>query len=347
MKFSFSPILKKFFAYLPATIRLLIPFLSKGSLCVTINCFHKVSIAQKSAYFTIDTYGNIIKTEIVKVNSDSNFESLFLEEPIMNKNTFTNTVLAKGEMQVYDFGKVKLHAYKTNDPIENEVFLVEKDGNVVILESPCFFDNIQELTDYLTYHNLKPAGILLAYHMAGASFLPGVPVYSTQNADEYGHTGGGAGLIRQFSNIFGNAFDPSIFSVSNYIKEGKIQIGGIEFVITKTAEAFDIEIPEINVLYTHMLGHDCHSIVAGSNHADNMIALLSAYINTGYELILTSHYTPEDLHDVKTKIAYLDRLKTIASRCNTASEFKTAVHKEYPDYSGDNYLDMTAGFFFS
>ena len=265
----------------------------------------------------------------------------------MNKNTFTNTVLAKGEMQVYDFGKVKLHAYKTNDPIDNEVFLVEKDGNVVILEAPCFFDNIQELTDYLTYHNLKPAGILLAYHMAGASFLPGVPVYSTQNADEYGHTGGGAGLIRQFANLFGNAFDPSIFSVTNYIDEGKIQIGGIEFVITRTPEAFDIEIPEINVLYTHMLGHDCHSIVAGRDHADNMIALLNTYINIGYKLILTSHYTPEDLHDVKTKIAYLDHLKTIASRCNTADEFKTAVHKEYPDYSGDNYLDMTAGFFFS
>ena len=33
----------------------------------------------------------------------------------MNKNTFTTVKLSKGEMHVYDFGTVKLHAYKTND----------------------------------------------------------------------------------------------------------------------------------------------------------------------------------------------------------------------------------------
>ena len=92
--------------------------------------------------------------------------------------------------------------------------------------------------------------------------------------------------------------------VTNYIDEGKIQIGGIEFVITRTAEAFDIEIPEINVLYTHMLGHDCHSIVAGRDHADNMIAVLNTYINIGYELILTSHYTQMCIRDSFLAMGY-------------------------------------------
>ena len=64
----------------------------------------------------------------------------------MNKNTFTAVKLSKGEVNVYDFGTVKLHAYKTNDFIDNEVFIVEKAGKAVILESPCFFDNIEELT---------------------------------------------------------------------------------------------------------------------------------------------------------------------------------------------------------
>ena len=67
----------------------------------------------------------------------------------MNKNTFTAVKLAKGEMNVYDFGTVKLHAYKTNDFIDDEVFIVEKNGKAVIIESPCFFDNISELEEYL------------------------------------------------------------------------------------------------------------------------------------------------------------------------------------------------------
>lgn len=29
-------------------------------------------------------------------------------------------------MDVYDFGEITLHAYKTNDPLSDEVFIVEK-----------------------------------------------------------------------------------------------------------------------------------------------------------------------------------------------------------------------------
>ena len=128
---------------------------------------------------------------------------------------------------------------------------------------------------------------------------------------------------------------------------GRVTIGGIDFHIRQTNEAFDVEIPEIHVVYTHMMGHDRHSIVAGAGHADAIIAQLKEYIVKGYDLILTSHYTPEDLRDAETKIAYLESLKAIAADCRSAEEFKAAVQQRYPDYSGGNYLDMTAGFFFA
>ena len=131
------------------------------------------------------------------------------------------------------------------------------------------------------------------------------------------------------------------------IDEGKLTIGGMDFIIKQTGDAFDVEIPEINAVYTHMLGHDCHSIVAGAGHADAMIAELKRYIEKGYDLILTSHYTPEDLKDAETKIAYLENLKKIALDCADAAAFKAEVGRQYPQYSGQNYLDMTAGFFFA
>ena len=71
-----------------------------------------------------------------------------------------------------------------------------------------------------------------------------------------------------------------------------------------------------------MLGHDCHSIVAGVSHADAIISTLKEYIDKGYSLILTSHYTPEDLKDVETKINYLENLKKIASTCQDAQDLK-------------------------
>lgn len=263
----------------------------------------------------------------------------------MTKNTFITVKLEKGEMNIYDFGALKLYAYKTNDFIDDEVFIIEKNGNAVIIESPCFFDNNKELEAYLSNMNIK--GILVAYHGAGASFMTDAPKYATQNAIEYSENGGGKALIDNFAGAFGEIFDSSIHQITNVINEGNVTIGGIEFVIKQTAEAFDIEIPEINAVYTHMLGHDCHSIVAGAGHADAIIKQLNEYIEKGYDLILTSHYTPEDLKDAQTKIDYLENLKKIASTCNSSEEFKTKVQKQYSKYSGENYLDMTSGFFFA
>ncbi len=263
----------------------------------------------------------------------------------MNKNTFKTVNLDKGIMNIYDFGSIKLHAYKTNDFIDDEVFILEKKGKGVIIESPCFFDNIKELTEYLK--DIQIAGMLVAYHGAGASFLPDVPKYATRNAIEYSEKGGGKALVENFAGAFGEIFDASIHNITNVVPEGRITVGGIEFEIKQTAEAFDIVIPEINAVYTHMLGHDCHSIVAGAAHADGIIAELKSYIQKGYDLILTSHYTPEDLKDAQTKIDYIENLKKIAAACADAETFKAEVRKQYPAYSGQNYLDMTAGFFYA
>lgn len=263
----------------------------------------------------------------------------------MNKNTFSTVKLEKGEMNIYDFGTIKLHAYKTNDFISDEVFIVEKNGKAVIIESPCFFDNIKELTEYL--NDVQVEGVLISYHGAGATFLPETTKYATQNAKDYSENGGGKALITKFTNTFGEIFDASVHQITNVLDEGRVNIGGIDFVIKQTAEAFDVEIPEINAVYTHMLGHDCHSIVAGADHADAMIAELHSYIENGYNLILTSHYTPEDLKDAQTKIDYLENLKKIAVGTQNADDFKAEVDKQYPQYSGQNYLDMTAGFFYA
>ncbi len=263
----------------------------------------------------------------------------------MNKTICTTRKLEKGDMNIYDFGDIRLHTYKTDDLINDEVFIIEKNGNAVILESPCFFDNIKVLSEYLK--DMKAEGILIAYHGAGATFLPEVPKYATLNALNYSENGGGNTLINNFADAFGEIFDSSIHKITHVIEPGNITIGGIDFIIKQTKEAYDVEIPEINAVYTHMLGHDCHSIVAGAGHADTMIAELRSYIEKGYDLILTSHYTPEDLKDAETKISYLENLKKIAASCKNADAFKAEIEKQYPQYSGHNYLDMTANFFFA
>ena len=76
----------------------------------------------------------------------------------MNKNAFEQIRLGKGEVSLYNFGTIRLHAYKTNDPIDDEVFILEKDGQAVLIESPCFFDNNRELEAYLDDRKFAVAG---------------------------------------------------------------------------------------------------------------------------------------------------------------------------------------------
>ena len=182
--------------------------------------------------------------------------------------------------------------------------------------------------------------------MGGGTFLKDSKKYATKKADEYGHIGGGKALVDNFTKAFGESFDNNIHNVTDYINGGTITLADIKMNIIPTSDAFDIEIPEINSIYTHMLGSDCHSIIAGVDYANAMIDILKGYIEKNYNLILTSHYIPEDIKAVDTKIAYIETLLNIASTCNSKDEMIEKVKEEYPNYSGVNYLEMTAGFFF-
>ncbi len=264
----------------------------------------------------------------------------------MNKIADRTVELNKGHVDIYNKGSIMLYAYQTRDAIDNEVFIVVKAGRGVVIELPCFYDNIQELTDFLNQENIRVEAKLVAYHAAGASFLPEVPAYGTASSVAYNTTGSGAGLVANFKNAFGASFDAGLCGADHILEEGETELAGIRFVVKPNAEAYDLEIPEINCVYTHMMGHDCHSIVAGCPHADGIISQLNYYIRHGFDLVLTSHYTPEDLKDAKTKVAYLNDLKDIALTCETAEEMKAKVQEKYPGYSGMNYLDMTVGFFF-
>ena len=254
--------------------------------------------------------------------------------------------LDKGYVLIYDFGTIKVHNYNTKDYIDDQVILLEKNNKLIVLESPAFYENNIELENYIKSLGCKLEGILLAYHMAGGTFLKNDKKYATQNASEYGHYGGGKDLVDRFTKTFGASFDKNIHNVTDYIDKGKITLADIEMNIIPTSDAYDIEILEINAIYTHMLGSDCHSIIAGVTHAKTMIETLKEYVKKNYNLILTSHYIPEEIDAVKTKIAYIETLLRIANDCNNATTMIEKVKKAFPNYRGENYLEMTANFFF-
>ena len=254
--------------------------------------------------------------------------------------------LEKGNVTTIEEGGVNIRVYNTRDAINDQVIVVDRDGRGVVIELPCFHDSIEEITGYLKAEGIAIEGKLVSYHAAGSSFLPEVKSYLTDSAVAYNTDGEGFQLISNFSGAFGAGFDSGTVNSGERLVAGKTVIAGIELEIIPNADAYEVYIPAAKAVYVHMLGHDCHSIVAGPAHADAIISNLRGYLDRGTEIFLSSHYGPETRQDVETKIGYLEGLKSIASECGDAEGFKEKVKASYPGYSGLNYLDMTAGLFF-
>ena len=254
--------------------------------------------------------------------------------------------LKKGFVETYNFGKIKLHSYQTNDLMNDESYILENKDNILLVEFPAFYDNLEEYEEYVRSLNKTIVGKIFSDHPNGGTIFKDVRGYASEGTIKSMKEGTIHNLVTGFETAFGGNFAKEYHKITDVLKEEKVNIGGFELNITYHDENIEIEFPQIGCVYTHMLGHDCHSIVAGESHADTIINELKNYKAKGYKLVLSSHYTPETLKDVDTKIAYLKELKKIAKECSKADEFKEKVKIKYPEYSGLNYLDMTAGFFF-
>lgn len=254
--------------------------------------------------------------------------------------------LKYGSVTTIPCGDLSIRVYTTKDAIDDQVILLEKKGKGVVIELPAFHNSIQEMESYLKEKNIEVEAKLVSYHAAGSSFLPNVKNYLTESSVAYNTDGEGAQLIKNFSGAFGEGFDSSKVNSGEMLGAGIVTIAGIDLEIVPNGDAFEVYIPQAKAVYIHMLGHDCHSIVAGAGHADAIISNLKGYLDRGAEIFLSSHYVPETRKDVETKISYLEKIKEIGACCSSASEFKEKVKEEFPGYSGENYLDMTAGFFF-
>ena len=254
--------------------------------------------------------------------------------------------LKKGFVDVYDFGEIKLHSYQTNDLMYDESYILENSGNVLLVEFPAFYDNLGEFEEYVKGLNKNIVGKVFSDHPNGGTIFKDIKGYASEGTIKSMKEGTINGLVTNFETAFEGNFASEYNEITDILKERQVNIGGFELNITYHDENIEIEFPQIGCVYTHMLGHDCHSIVAGKAHANAIIEQLKGYKEKGYNLVLSSHYTPETLKDVDTKIAYLEELKVLSNDSTNINDFKDKVKQKYPEYSGLNYLDMTAGFFF-
>ena len=158
--------------------------------------------------------------------------------------------LGKGFIDIYDFGEIKLHCYQTNDLMNDESYILENKENVLLVEFPAFYDNLEEFKKYVKGLNKNIVGKVFSDHPNGGT------IKSMKEGTIHN-------LVIGFEKSFNGAFAKEYHEITDILRDEKVNIGGFELKITYHDENIEIEFPQIGCVYTHMLGHDCHSIVAG------------------------------------------------------------------------------------
>lgn len=254
--------------------------------------------------------------------------------------------LDNGSVTIYNYGDVRLHAYNFGDALGDECYLVESRDGVVMLETGAFTANLVSWKNYIDTLGKPIAGALLAYHPNGIENFDDVTVYTTENAlKNWGESGSIRALTDNFINTFGEGVAANHPSEATLMSFGDtVTLAGVDFIIRDEGDdAYGVEIPSINCAYIHMMGSDCHNILTSKAHIQSFIDELKSF---NYDLVLTSHYTPEGQDAVTAKIAYLKKALELADSCADAESFTAAMNEAFPDYSGTNYLAMTTGFLF-
>lgn len=263
-----------------------------------------------------------------------------------NAPAYESVALGTGNVQVYDFGENRLHAYVSGDALGDTCYAIESPEGVVLLESTAFAANNAEWKDYVTSLNKPVAGKLMAYHPNGSDAYSADAPYATENAVANWAEGGSIrALTDGFVATFGDAVAADHPADAQIVFFGDtVTLAGLDFVIRNEGDdAYGVEIPAMNIIYIHMMGSSTHNILTSIDHINAFKAELEGF---DYDLVLTGHNMPEGRDAVQTKIEYLTKTAEIAESAESADDFIAQMHEAFPDYAGDSYLEMTAGFLF-
>ena len=307
---------------------------------------------------TVITIGSalIILVAIFKVSAQTqtkeNPKEMYREES-MRKFEISNTAeqLKTGTVWTYNYGGIKVHAYETKDVFNSYVYIIEKDGKALLIETPPVSDNYSELVGYINKLGYKKIDVITSYHPIGATFfetdkLTFKNIYSMKHAVENYKTGPGSQSLPGLKERIGDAMDIQVVEPTAWLNEGENEVSGIKIITKNIDFAFSVEIPEINAVHIHMLGHNRHNLIFSYDFLDAYIALLKNFQAKGYDMYLSSHSEPETIADVSIKIGYLENLKQIANSSANKQEFLKKMNEAYPYFGWPFYLKGTANFLF-
>lgn len=248
------------------------------------------------------------------------------------------------EVLVYDYGALKLHAFATNDVLNDECFLVEGPDSIAAIEMPQMTDSLREWREYVAKLDKPLSDVFICAHPGSSAIFKDARVMMTKGA-----------LLAVSNDVWVNARARSGVTgwandkpqPTEIIRSGEVRAAGTVFEITETGRTYRIAIPAINAVYTHIFGADTHSIFLSIGDIDSMIGEARDFLADGYTLILSAHHEPEGRSSVRSRINTLESIKDILLTSEDSDEYRERMREAFPDMKGEHLLDLSAAYMFA
>ena len=252
--------------------------------------------------------------------------------------------LGAGKVVVKKYpGGVTVHAFMTQDAMNDVASLIETRRGLVAVEAPAFRSDIAAWKGYIRSLRKPVRAVLLSNHPSNGGWYGNAPVYSTASAKAAMASGSTRAIVEGVKRGFGDKFESELATVDRILPIGRTRFDGVAYDIRQDGDGYAVVLPAQKIAFRHMLGGDSHSIIGSPAQADSMISQLSRYRREGIRAVYSTHHAPEGADAIRQKISYLRTLKDVAARSAGKEEFVAAMKAKYPRLQGDKYLGMTAG----
>jgi predicted SnoaL-like aldol condensation-catalyzing enzyme len=248
------------------------------------------------------------------------------------------------------FENFTLHTYASFDAMANVSFIVETDNKLVVIEPQAFKGTVEEFSAYTDKLGKPIEKILVSFHAAGLKAYPNETKVITKPMAGFMKSDRAKGMLAHFDQAFGGAMDTEIVAFDEILDvPAAFTIDGVDYKLEPTSVP---GMPGVNIAIGGQVYYQ-HFAPAKNHHASKQLgskaAIDGALIDAlkakaaGYTLLLGSHGIGKaGVEDLDFQIQYMETLRQVAARAQTADDFIAAMNKAYPDCVGAEDLNGIA-----
>jgi hypothetical protein len=251
--------------------------------------------------------------------------------------------------------KVKVHTYMSPSAMfANTSHVIELKSELIIIDGQFFAPYALELKKF-TDSLGKPVTRFYISHDHPDHFIgfgdafPNAKVYALAET-KASIESTGQGVLEQRQAQFGPMIATKLNKPSEIQQPGEETIGNVKFIFEKSlnnesAVSLVIKLPELGVYIAQDIVYNkIHLFIEGDTKGWES-ALGKIMKEKTYKIILSGHGKEGGVELLKANLDYLAFVNGTILKSKNKEEFKAAVIKKYPEYGGEQLVDIYLNFY--